>query len=359
MHASVTVIGLMLSCVLGGPEKPKPAAKEVPIPREDLRYDGKSFEQWRRNALTELKAEKLTEALIALRAFAAKGYAAEAAATVIDLMGADEDWVKEGKWEVVRQAHQVIVRAGPAAQPALLRALKEQNKNRRLFALQLFFFEDVPFAFALATIGDLALDSNKEVREKALGFLGVRSEKKGVLDALARCLSEGDVDVRCAALEEIAGDCKGKADDPLLNLALCGLRDKEEAVRLSAVKGLGRLLAHHDPDRDAGDPLYGSRNSPTAEAREAYQKLIAVILRGTKNSPGLLVSLKDPSVKVRLEVIVALTEFTKPHPETSPPEITRALKEAANDNDPTVRRAAAQALSKPTPPSLLPARALP
>ena len=54
--------------------------------REQLRYDGKTFDIWRSSWRTELKAELRIEALLALGAFGVNGYADEATETVLDVM---------------------------------------------------------------------------------------------------------------------------------------------------------------------------------------------------------------------------------------------------------------------------------
>src|SRR5262249_34697497 len=64
-------------------------AKRKPA-REELRYDGKDFEQWRRLLLTELKPERRIEAIRAMSAFGANGYARDAAAAVIEVLRAYE-----------------------------------------------------------------------------------------------------------------------------------------------------------------------------------------------------------------------------------------------------------------------------
>src|SRR3954449_2965776 len=96
MRLSLKALGLMLACVLfvsgsadgsdQPAEKSKPVSPDDSIKREELRYDGKSFEQWRHSLLIDLKPERRVEALTALRAFAGKGYAAEAAEAAIAVM---------------------------------------------------------------------------------------------------------------------------------------------------------------------------------------------------------------------------------------------------------------------------------
>lgn len=53
-------------------------------PREELRYDGRSFRQWRRELQTELNPMRRAEAMRAFSAFGRNGYAKEAAGAILD-----------------------------------------------------------------------------------------------------------------------------------------------------------------------------------------------------------------------------------------------------------------------------------
>ncbi len=61
-----------------------PAPQKVPL--KSLRYDGKSFEEWRREWTTELKPERRAEAVTAFAAFGANGYGEEAAEAILEVM---------------------------------------------------------------------------------------------------------------------------------------------------------------------------------------------------------------------------------------------------------------------------------
>ena len=64
----------------------KPDAKPPAAPRGELRYGGKSFSYWENLPRTELKAEKRIDALHAMAAFGARGYAREATAAIVELL---------------------------------------------------------------------------------------------------------------------------------------------------------------------------------------------------------------------------------------------------------------------------------
>jgi beta-lactamase regulating signal transducer with metallopeptidase domain len=59
------------------------SARSTPS-REELRYDGRSFRQWRRELLTELNPSRRAEAMRAFSAFGRNGYTKEAAGAILD-----------------------------------------------------------------------------------------------------------------------------------------------------------------------------------------------------------------------------------------------------------------------------------
>jgi hypothetical protein len=75
---SAMAVLVLAAGAVGGERVELPAIK-----REDLRYDGKSFEQWQRCARTELKPERCVEALEALTVLGTNGYGREAAETIM------------------------------------------------------------------------------------------------------------------------------------------------------------------------------------------------------------------------------------------------------------------------------------
>ena len=81
-------------CLFGVAARADDAGKaDDKLPRKDAYlYDGKTFEAWRRFALTELRVDKRIVALTAMKAFGAGGYDKEAAAVVMQVV---EDHLRE------------------------------------------------------------------------------------------------------------------------------------------------------------------------------------------------------------------------------------------------------------------------
>ncbi len=76
----------------GSDRTPKPQAESqigtaADSDKPPLRYDGKTFSQWRTEWQTELSTEKRIEAVKALAAFGRAGYGKEAAAVILDVAG--------------------------------------------------------------------------------------------------------------------------------------------------------------------------------------------------------------------------------------------------------------------------------
>src|SRR5262249_31413833 len=103
---------------------PPPQSAGDKIPREDLRYAGKTFEQWKRDLLTELKPEIRIDGINAMREFGGNGYGKEATEVILEIArGMDSDQSSAGASGVERACHQAIRRIGEPATPALLRAI--------------------------------------------------------------------------------------------------------------------------------------------------------------------------------------------------------------------------------------------
>jgi beta-lactamase regulating signal transducer with metallopeptidase domain len=60
--------------------------KQPTVPREKLRYDGKSFEEWQALLETELKPERRAEAMRAFGEFGTRGYRREAAQAIMEIV---------------------------------------------------------------------------------------------------------------------------------------------------------------------------------------------------------------------------------------------------------------------------------
>lgn len=88
--------------------EPPPDEFNQPVAREDLRFGGRGFREWRREFLTELDPEVRLRALPALLKFGRHGYAAEAARTIAAALRDDDA-------KLVAAAAEGLAKLGPAA----------------------------------------------------------------------------------------------------------------------------------------------------------------------------------------------------------------------------------------------------
>jgi len=181
---------------------------------------------------------------------------------------------------------------------------------------------------ALAVRGDVSsmraalaamTDPDTSLRDAGLSFLRTmcspRGSCTGFLDDLALVVSrQGDVEVRCAALELIAhteaeGGAKGIA------AAAAGLQDSEEQVALTALATLRRLWRKGDPEAVG-------------------------ILIGLARLPDMSVNGVVAPAMVRAAALEALVNFAT----RGDAHACAASALALGDTDPAVRAAATQAL---------------
>ncbi len=175
----------------GGGEAAKPQAvgdAGGDTDRSSLRYEGKTFDQWRDAWQTELSPERRTEAVKALAAFGAHGHGKEAAAAILDIVAQYDIWTVIGDNSAMLPLQNACItafgassRAGQGegvvpqplasedALPVLLAAVRSDNRRVRMFlTLVLGNLRD-----AKATDGLLELthDADQDVRRSALSAL--------------------------------------------------------------------------------------------------------------------------------------------------------------------------------------------
>ncbi|MCH7687564.1 MAG: hypothetical protein IH899_12935 [Planctomycetes bacterium] len=116
------------------------ANKQPAVPREKLRYDGKSFEQWKELLETELKPERRAEAMKAFGIFGLHGYSEEAARSIVEVTRDYDFRILYGQNHESGGLQAASIRAfrraaSPAAMKILSEELKSGKPNRQWFAL--------------------------------------------------------------------------------------------------------------------------------------------------------------------------------------------------------------------------------
>ncbi len=168
----------------------KPATSKSSANKANLRYDGKSFAQWRDQWQNELSAAKRAEAVRALGAFARAGYGEEAVDAILEVAG-NYDFLTisqdpEGK---LKQA--VLDELTPDTQghelakiwlPTLLERVKQDPKKWQWLVHHVLYRLRTDDPDIIAMIRSLAESGPPEIRMEALGAL-VRLSKSGSPDS--------------------------------------------------------------------------------------------------------------------------------------------------------------------------------
>jgi HEAT repeat protein len=219
-------------------------------PKELLRYDGKTFAQWREEWRTELKPERREEAIAAFRVFAANGFGPEAAQVIIEVMRSYDIGVSDKHDRAENNLKSTAIHAfnridSEDALPALIAELRDGNRNGRLFSLSV------------------------------IGNLGHRAD--GALPAVLSAAKSDDAAIRVAALETAAELARftGAKGEAYLPTVVAAFDDDSPAVRAAALK----IAVDRAPD--------------TKELLPAVRKAL------TDSDPGLVVAAIDVLLPLR------------------------------------------------------------
>lgn len=149
--------------------------------RPDVRYDGKTFIQWRNALQTELSTEKRTDAIKALAAFGRAGYRQEVAETILDIAGEYDFTILEGDASPEGKLKETILDqlAPPYRNQPLVQywlsslADRLRQDPEKWFALYAALLERTrpSDAATIKTLKTLAASEKKNIANVALGTL--------------------------------------------------------------------------------------------------------------------------------------------------------------------------------------------
>lgn len=116
------------------------ANKEKKVPREKLRYDGKSFDEWKELLETELKPERRAEAMTAFGLLGMNGYSEEAARAIVSVTQKYDFQAIYPKTHQIGAFQHAAIRAyrriaTPQTMEVLNRELRSGDFKRQWFAL--------------------------------------------------------------------------------------------------------------------------------------------------------------------------------------------------------------------------------
>ncbi len=284
---------------------PESAIKEA-ARKSKVRYEGKTFEEWREIFLTDISPKVREESLETLEAFARHGYAAETAAAILEIMRQNKDFIamileadpntKETEAETadklfIENCGIALKKMGVDAVPALREGLKGSHvtaqycAGRALRAIGPSAKEAVPELLALSE------SKSKVSRGIAMDALAVVGQKDPrVVTLFLAALKDGDAETRKDALISML-DAPWLARETAPAI-IAALRDKDakvcEAAFLAltqadagarAVPALIKVLQYKTVKSAL---VYEHLQSLGAEAREAVPFLLADLVRASK-----------------------------------------------------------------------------
>ena len=160
----------------GAPAKAKmpapPAATETTARAKwGLRYNGKDFNAWTEELHDDLSPERRKEAIRALATFGANGYGAQAASEILNAMRGYSVSKMDNSPEAILASTAVeVIQKIPRqeAMPLVVKALKSDNANERLFALAVLRRVSSTPQDDLPMLLEMLKDSDFEVRMRAM-----------------------------------------------------------------------------------------------------------------------------------------------------------------------------------------------
>lgn len=224
---------------------------DQPVAREDLRFSGRDFRQWRREFLTELDPEIRLRALPALLKFGRHGYATEAARTIAAALRDDDA-------KLVAAAAEALRKLGPAARACvgellavaveIAQAAADENAmpDARAPAGDAVLAALVAIgAGAVPVLGE-ALGSNDEITRLVAAVVLAKLGPKAAaaVPLLIRAVERDTATVRQKVIEALAA--VGGEARPAVAVLLKALRDDETEIRAAAAAALWDLA----PDSD-------------------------------------------------------------------------------------------------------------
>jgi HEAT repeat protein len=228
---------------------------------------------------------------------------------------------------------------GPAAVPALLKALPDKDAARRRTAAYALALIGPQAAEAVPALTEALHDAESEVRAlaaKALGKIG--QEAKGTAPALATALKDSDAVVRvhaALALWQVDGRSDGLA------VLTAALKAKEDRVREHACVALGGFGAKAASTVPA--LLEAALHDGTARVRVLSAEALGKIGLGKDTAAQLAAALKDEDESVRFSAARALWNTASPKTRG---ELVTLVADGLNRKIASVRKRAAEVLGE-------------
>jgi len=296
------------------------SAPDRGINNKSLRYDGRTFDEWRRELLIELKTERRVEALNALAAFAPHGFARETAEAVLEAKGR-EDFFSHNRNKDSFRSRTVSIFAGLdtiKVLPVLLETLRTGKSNDRAFACSVLSYlwrsagrpelkrSQKPMADALV---ESSQDRDHRVRVVSLETARMIAPSSDALfQRLRKALHDEHPDVILVAASHGELVRPGSAPDWFVPECLALTRHKNAMVRYRAVELLASSVMGVPENAEKVVPRLIEILDEGGDFRNHTCMAIARIGPPAKKAvPALIGIVKDSKeAKERLEAATAL-----------------------------------------------------
>ncbi len=308
----------------GQVERNAPLAQESKRPvREALRYNGKSFDEWRTLLLTELSPKMRIEGFKALTAFGRNGYGKEAAGAIVELMEGFADAYEEQ--QVRFEAYNAMTQIGDEARSVILNELKSGKARGKAFAAFCLGGMAGNMQDAIPKLEELIRERDPQVRQEAIKALGEIDGQATTFAGVVGAIKDQDTQVRLTAvrtLNRFAGKHKKEAIAALQEVAI---KDKEVEVRSGAQQALRNLQIKPSEILPVFQAALKEEN-PVLRL-DALRYLVQSSSDAAQIVPNLIVALKSAQKGEEQRLIVQTLGNIGPAAKDAIPALTELLKD--------------------------------
>ncbi len=323
------------------PPSGKPA--DSSIKREDLRYGGKNFNEWRSDMQTELKGSIRVDGLRAFAAFGANGFGPEATQAILEMMRGYDVTSADGDDGIVVQAgYSAVRKIWASAVPVLTKAVEGNNRNARLFAIKAL--QQMPGAARSEIPVLLRAMKNEDVDTRMYALEAVRwidPQAKGYVPALIEALKDESALIRSIAAARLRETSIVKNAKPAIPALLEALEDKDSDVRFNALLTLNSIGAEK---QGVGVVSQWLQDREFRIRTEAYRFLQSLGPDAREAVPALIAVLKAPRDGFTHAAVDTLAKIG-PAARDAAPELTKLLR----SDDTNLRKSAVKALEQISP----------
>ncbi len=334
--------------------RPEPAAakpaEQPPVPkikREELRYGGKDFDQWRAELQIELKPEIRIDGLKALATFGINGYGPEATAAILeteksyDIVAHFPDDTK-----VYNAGLEAIARIGAPAVPVLRDGLANDNQNIRRFAAAGLKKIGPPAKPAWAALVKALEDKDAQVRQQAVEALPeIDPAAEELPGLLARALNKDEKSywVRVMAINGLRGmGPKARKAVPALVEVL---REKDVRTEVPVLTALQRIKP--DLKEIIGPVMEAFEEKEWTSVPQEAINLLTVYGKDGGPAVGPLVALLQTKEAIRYQrAIIDLLGGMGPTAKEALPQLAEIIRTSTDSNSIAAARAAYKAIEE-------------